>query len=493
MMAMEEVAVVGGTGFLGRHVCSALRDAGWSVRVLSRRTGCDARTIEPDQLRGCEAVVNLAGIKREAAGQTFQAVHVDLVARLIGSLRSAGVRRLIHVSVVVARPDPALPYHDTKWKGEELVRGSGLDWTILRPGVIYGVGDDLLAHLSLMLRVAPIFPILNDGGSPMMPVHAIDVAKGVVGALKHPQASGRTIDIVGPERLTLREVVRRVAEALGLPVWIWPTPAGLLKFPVGILEAMMTQPLSTRAQLAMLVEGLAGDPALAEVELGLKTAPFLPERLRPLLAAGGHLPKQEIRPVAGLGLMMLAPVLLTLAFRGPLDPWKGMTVAMGVLMAASLALKAVRERLAPTLRRVGLGLAAGALLYGLTRIGILVLQSVWPAWAAHARQLYAWKGGYSTTFLGMTLILIVGAEEIFWRGVVVRFCIQRFGVAFGILAGAVLYMVAHAATLNPLLLGAALGCGVFWGLLAAVTDDLTAPIVSHLVWDVLILFVTPVA
>jgi len=62
---MGEIAVVGGTGFLGRHVCSALQEAGWTVRPLSRRNGCDARSIDPDRLLGCEAVVNLAGIKRE--------------------------------------------------------------------------------------------------------------------------------------------------------------------------------------------------------------------------------------------------------------------------------------------------------------------------------------------------------------------------------------------------------------------------------------------
>jgi NADH dehydrogenase len=489
---MGEIAVVGGTGFLGRHVCAALRDAGRSVRVLSRRNGCDARTIHPDQLRGCEAVVNLAGIKREEKDQTFQAVHVDLVARLIDAMKAAGVRRLIHISVVVARADPALPYHDTKWKGEELVRSSGLDWTILRPGVIYGVGDDLLSHLSLMLRISPIFPIANDGRSPMMPVHAAEVATGVLGALGHPETAGKTIEIVGPERLVLRDVVRRVAKSMGLPVWIWPTPVGLLKVPVGIMERTMTQPLSTRAQLAMLVEGLAGDPTPAQAELGLKTAPFVPERLRPILASGGHLPRREIGPVAGLGLGILSLVLLSLAFRGPLDPWKGMTVAMGVLLAASLPLKAVRARLVPTARRVGTGLAAGALLYGLTKVGVLVLQAVWPPWADYARQLTAWKSGHSTTFLGVTLVLIVAAEEIFWRGVVTRFFMQRFGAAAGILLGAVFYVVAHVASLNPVLLGAALGCGIYWGLLAAITDDLTAPIVSHLLWDVTIMFILPV-
>ena len=488
---MEEIAVIGGTGFLGRHVCAALQEAGWTVRALSRRNGCDARSIDPDRLRGCEAVVNLAGIKREEGTQTFQAVHVDLVARLVEAMKSAGVRRLIHISVVVARPDPALPYHDTKWKGEERVRASGLDWTILRPGVIYGRGDDLLAHLSLMLRIAPVFPIVNDGRSPMMPVHAGDVAKAVVGALTHPETAGKTVEIVGPEHLVLRDVVGRVAEAMDLPVWIWPTPVGMMKIPVSVMEATMTQPLSTRAQLAMLVEGLTGDPAPARRLLGLETSPFTPERLRPLLAAGDHLPQREIRPLAGAGLFGLSVLLLTLAFRGPLDPWKGMTIAMSVLLAVSLPLKAVRRRLMPTVRRAGLGLAGAALLYGLTRVGVLVLQAAWPAWSDHAKQMTSWKNGYSTTFLGITLVLIVAAEEIFWRGVVARFCMQRFGVAFGILAGAILYALAHAATLNPLLLAAALGCGVFWGLLSALTDDLTAPIVSHLVWDVMVMFVTP--
>src|SRR5436190_26471 len=353
---MAEIAVVGGTGFLGRHVSAALLQAGHGVRLLSRRNGCDARRLDPDKLRGCDAVVNLAGIKREEGDQTFQAVHVELVASLIGAMESAGVRRLIHISVVVARPDPALPYHDTKWKGEELVRASGLDWTILRPGVIYGVGDDLLAHLSLMLRIAPIFPIVNAGRSPMMPVHAGDVARGVVGALHRPETAGRTIEIVGPERLELRDVVRRVAAALGLPVWIWPTPVALMKIPVRVMEATMTQPLSTGAQLAMLVEGLAGGPVPARTELGLETAPFTAERLRPLLAAGGQMPKREIAAAPALGLYALSIGLLTAAFRGPLDPWTGMTLAMGLLLALSLGFKAVRQRLARTAGRIGLGL-----------------------------------------------------------------------------------------------------------------------------------------
>jgi len=488
---MGDVAVVGGTGFLGAHVCAALRAAGRSVRPLSRRTGCDARRLDPTMLRGCDAVVNLAGIKREEGDQTFRAVHVDLVARLCNALKAVGIRRLVHISVVVARPDPALPYHDTKWAGEELVRASGLDWTILRPGVIYGVGDDLLSHLAKMLRATPVFPIVNDGRSPTMPVHAADVAAGVVAALGRPKTVGKTVDLVGPERLVLRDVVRRVAAAMGRRVWIYPTPAALMKLPVRLMEATMAHPLSTRAQLAMLVEGLAGDPAAAPRELGVEPGPFTPERLHPLLEAGGHLPKPEIGAAAGAGLTLLAPLLLTAALRGPLDPWNGVLAAMGVLGAAALGLRGVRRRLEPTPRRAGVGLAAGALLYGLTRAGVWAMRSLWPAWEGYARELASWKGGHSSAFLAATLVLIVAAEEIFWRGVVARFFVERLGVAAGLLVGASVYAASHAAAMNPLLPLAAIACGLYWGILAELTDDLTAPIVSHLAWDVMVMFVTP--
>jgi NADH dehydrogenase len=486
------VAVIGGTGFLGRHVAAALWEAGEEVRLLSRRNGCDAKRIDPDALRGCTAVVNLAGIKREQGDQTFQAVHVDLVARLLEAMKGAGIRRLVHISVVVARSDPDLAYHDTKWQGEELVRASGLDWTILRPGVIYGVGDDLLSHLALMINAAPVFPIVNDGGAPMMPVHAGDVAAGVVGALRTPAAVGNTYDVVGPERLTLRDVVGRVAEALGRPAAIVPTPVALMRLPVTLMERTMRQPLSTRAQLAMLVEGLAGDPEAARRELGLEPAPFTPERLRPLLAASGAVLRREIAAPAALGIYALAAALLAVAFRGPFGPWKGMTVAMGILLALSLAFAAVRRRLSPTAGRVGLGLATGGVLFGLTRLAVWWFPRVWPDWASHARELGTWKVGHSRPFLAATLVMIVVAEETLWRGVVTRFAMERLGRAGGILAGAALYAAAHAVTLNPLLLAAAFACGLYWGFLYAGSDDLTAPIVSHLAWDVMILFVVPV-
>lgn len=500
---MGVIAVVGGTGFLGRHVGAALEKAGHAVRALSRRTGFDALRPDPEAIRGCEAVVNLAGIKREEGAQTFQAVHVDLVARLVETMRAAGVRRFVHVSVVVARPDAKLPYHDTKWKGEEIVRASGLEWTILRPGVIYGEGDDLLTHLALMIRTSPVFPIAGNGSAPMRPVDARDVAGAVAAALRAPSA-GKTYEIVGPERLALREVVGRVAGAMGLPVRIWPTPIALMRLPVRIMETTMREPLSTRAQLAMLAEGLDGDPEPARRELGIEPAPFTPERLRPLLAKPGRRapfdlrllsaprPAREIPQAAFWALLSFAAAALSFVFLRVPDRWMGMTAAMGLALAGAVLIGPVRRRLKPTLFRVLAGLAAGGALYGITLLVVALLRRAWPGWEWAARSLYAWSGGHSALFLGSTLVLIVVAEEVLWRGVVARFLMERWGRAWGIAAGAAIYALAHGATLNPLLLAAAFGCGLFWGWLYAATDDLVAPAVSHLAWDVLLLFAFPV-
>ena len=169
----------------------------------------------------------------------------------------------------------------------------------------------------------------------------------------------------------------------------------------------------------------------------------------------------------------------------------GMTVVMTIAFACTMLLPAVRRRFRPTPFRIFTGLVAGSVLYGFTRLAISLIPSIWPGWEVSARAIYAWKAGHSTIFLVPTLILIVIAEEALWRGVVTRYMMERFGRLQGIIIGAVIFALAHWAAYNPLLLVAALGCGLFWNWLYAATDDLTIPTVSHLLWDILLLFVFP--
>jgi uncharacterized protein YbjT (DUF2867 family)/membrane protease YdiL (CAAX protease family) len=489
---MNTAVVVGGTGFLGRHVVAALQAAGWSVRSLSRRTGFNALNPDPESFRGADVVVNLAGIKRPEGDQTFESVHVELVRNLVAAMKAAEVRRLVHISVVVARPAPELPYHDTKWRGEEIVRTSGLDYIILRPGVIYGVGDDMLSHLALMIRTAPYFPIVGRGTSPMRPVDARDVAAAVVAAASAATApsSGKTYDIVGPQRMELRDVVRTVAEALNLQTRIIPTPVMFMRVAAGVMETVMAKPLSTRAQVAMLIEGLDGDPGPARQDLNLSTAPFTAARIRPLLTKATR-STTEITAVPFWTLLLIAFAGLSIAFGVSGSPWLAMTVVMTIALAGTLFLPAVRRGFRPTAFGIVAGLVAGLVLFGITQLAIFLIPSVWPGWEAYAREIYAWKAGHSVLFLATTLVLIVIAEEALWRGVVTSYTMERFGRLPGIVLGAGIFAIAHWAAFNPLLLLAAVGCGLFWNLLYAATDDLTIPTVSHLLWDFLLLFLFP--
>jgi membrane protease YdiL (CAAX protease family) len=170
----------------------------------------------------------------------------------------------------------------------------------------------------------------------------------------------------------------------------------------------------------------------------------------------------------------------------------GLTVVMGIAFVGTVLLQSVRHHLKPTPFRFLAGLIGGAALYGITLLAIRFLPGLWPGWEGSARTLYSWKEGHSPLFMTLTLILIVTAEEMLWRGVVTRYLIERCGRMPGIACGSAIYALAHWAAFNPLLIIAALGCGFFWSWLYSATDDLVAPTASHLLWDLLLLFLFPV-
>ncbi|MFP6576020.1 MAG: complex I NDUFA9 subunit family protein [Pirellulaceae bacterium] len=291
-----KILVAGASGFLGSHVLKALSRHSHEVLALSRRLpeeeccefiACDLTEddLPLEKIRECDAIVNLVGIKRAAGSQGFKKVHVDVTRRLIDAAHNCGIQRFIHISVVASRPDPRLPYHHTKWLAEEMVRESGLDFTILRPAVIYGRGDDMISHLVKMIRFFPVFPVVGRGNSILQPVDVRDVAASVVAALEKEIAIGKSYDVVGPERLALKEVVRRVAEATGLNLYVLPTPIWLQRLAVSVMNRLSKNPLSTPAQLQMLVDGLYGEQQPLQRELGIEPRTFSVKAIRELQAA----------------------------------------------------------------------------------------------------------------------------------------------------------------------------------------------------------------
>jgi NADH dehydrogenase len=491
-----KVAVLGASGFVGKRIIRRLLADGFQVVAMARRATCKSHhhltKVQIDLVRetpdfsGCAAVVNAVGIKEERGPQTFEAVHVGLVEKLIDAMRSAGVRRLIHISVVGSGSDA---YHATKRRSEEIIEKSGLDYTILRPGVIYGPGDDMLTHLTKMIRTSPVFPIVGRGTSELQPVYVEDVALAVSRALFRSVLG--TFDVVGPERLTLRTIVERVAEALHERVHIVPTPSALLM--------AVPNTLATPSQVRMLIAGMTGDVAPMREKLDVHPRPFLVELIREIVEQISYRPAVHLRigetwptrinrsPLKLSALLSLSLGLLTAAFLwDAADPWTRLVTAIAAL--GPLGLAAVwnerRELMKPDGFGLLLGVAVAAICYGpvwpLTR---------WDPVAIEAARLYEWKGDHSMGFLLATLVVAVLAEELFWRAAVTRLFAHALSQWSAVLIGSAVFAVWHLASGSWLLVGAALAMGIVWSTLFVLTRNLSAALACHLVWDLLVFLV----
>lgn len=498
-----KVAVLGASGFVGKRVIRRLLADGFEVVAISRRAPCKSHhhltKIPLDLLRddldlaGCDAVVNAIGIKEERGSQTFEAIHVGLVEKVIEAMKNAGIRRLVHISVVGTGTDA---YHRTKRRGEQAIERSGLDATILRPSVIYGPGDDMLTHLAKMIRTSPVFPIVGRGESELQPVYVEDVALAVSRALFRNVLGA--LDIVGPERLTLRAIVERVAEALREPIRILPTPVGLMRAAVRIPNR-----LATRAQLQMLVDGMTGDSGAMVSELGVHPRTFCIEIIRETVEQVSYRPRVNLRlgeswpgriahaPLKLSALLSLSLGLLTAAFllETP-DIWTRLVAAIGAL--GPLGLAAVwserRELTKPDGFGLLLGVAAAAVCYG-----PVWLLTRWEPVATEASRLYEWRGDHSFAFLLATVCIAVFAEELFWRAAVTRLLARSYPQWVAVVAASVVFALWHASSGSWLLVCAGLAMGLVWNLLFVLTRNLSAALACHLVWDVLVFLVaTPI-
>jgi uncharacterized protein YbjT (DUF2867 family) len=256
------IAITGGTGFVGRHLAGRYPEE--QVVLASRRNGVDVTDAESlaRAFEGCDVVAHFAGINREIGSQTFQRVHVDGTAAVIDAARRAGVRKLILLSFLRARPGTNSGYHQSKWEAEELVRASGLDYTILKAGMIYGRGDHLVDHLSRTVQTLPLFAAVGLHEKPIAPIAVEELVDVTVAAIdgRLPRS---TVAVRGGETLMLSDAVRRVAATIGRRVWVLRAPIAFHYVLAQLAEWTMRVPLLAKAQAMMLAEGVveAAPPA----------------------------------------------------------------------------------------------------------------------------------------------------------------------------------------------------------------------------------------
>ncbi len=312
----QTVAVTGATGFVGRYVVRALLERGYAVRALAR-TAESARALPPhagltlvqgnvldagvpaELLRGATACIHLIGIIREAGGgQTFQRVHVEATQAMVDACREAGVGRFLHMSALGAGPEGPSKYQKTKWEGEQVVRRSGLAWTIFRPSIIHGAEGEFIQMVKRMCsgqeppyyfipyfsRPGPADTRVPLGSSAwesakVQPVAVEDVAAAFVAALERPVTIGEIYNLVGPDVMDWPELLTHLRDAIPscntrLAPWHIPGTHGAMIARAAKVFGLGGLLPFDEGQALMATQDSVSETVKARAHLGVSPRPF---------------------------------------------------------------------------------------------------------------------------------------------------------------------------------------------------------------------------
>lgn len=234
-MRISKICLLGGTGFVGRHLIRQLTQSDYQLRVLTRRRERnrgllvlpnlvlieadihDVRVLS-DQFTGCDAVINLVGILNEKGsnGSGFRRMHVELPQKIIEACLTAGVTRLVHMSALNADANQGgSHYLRSKGEGENLVHGTqGLQVTSFRPSVIFGPGDSFFNRFAALLKFSPLVFPLACPNARFAPVYVEDVVKAFDRCVNEANTHGQRYDLCGPEIYTLQQLVEYTARII---------------------------------------------------------------------------------------------------------------------------------------------------------------------------------------------------------------------------------------------------------------------------------------
>jgi NADH dehydrogenase len=265
-MKTKRVCILGGSGFVGRHLCAELARRHFRIRVLTRRTArCrhllvfpTIELVETDvhyasrlnvHFRDCDAVVNLVGILNEGSGgnQRFDEAHALLPAKVSEACQFNGIKRILHMSALGVDPQGPSNYLRTKAAGEEAAHAAELEGTAVtsfRPSVIFGPDDDFFNRFASLLALSPLVFPLACPNSRLAPVYVEDVCRAFVDSLGEKATFGKRLELCGPRSYTLKELVEYTAGVLGLRRKVIGLNDGLSRLQARVLEVLPGKPFS---------------------------------------------------------------------------------------------------------------------------------------------------------------------------------------------------------------------------------------------------------
>jgi NADH dehydrogenase len=278
------VTIIGGSGFIGRHIVRALAQRGYRLRAASRRPDLalhlqplgtpgqimpvQANVRYPASLTaacaGASVVIYLPAVLAESGPQTFEALHVFGAEAAAKAARAAGAGMFIHMSAIGADAESASTYARTKAEGEARVKAAFPGAIIIRPSVVFGPEDNLFNRFAALARIAPALPLIGGGMTRFAPVYVGDVAEAVARLVDQGIASGRVYELGGPEEMTLKEIIAYTLKVTGRHRLLVNLPwraASLL----GSVAGLLPKPAITADQVELLKkDNLVSDQAKRE-------------------------------------------------------------------------------------------------------------------------------------------------------------------------------------------------------------------------------------
>ncbi|HEY1952260.1 MAG TPA: NAD-dependent epimerase/dehydratase family protein [Gemmatimonadaceae bacterium] len=266
-----KVLVTGGSGVVGEGVVSALIKRGDSVRLLARSAdeavkqwpagveSWPASISEQTELKGCaegcELVVHIAGIMEESPPRlTYETVNVEGTRNIVREAERCRVGRLVYVSSLGAEAGMSA-YHRSKRRAEEIVRGFAGGWIILRPGNVYGPGDDVISLLLTLVRTFPVVPVIGSGDDKFQPIWAEDLVAAISESVRRTDLHGRVLELAGEEKTSLNEILDKLSEITGRSPARVPIPPFLATAGMTVAGLVGARLPLNESQLTMLSEG----------------------------------------------------------------------------------------------------------------------------------------------------------------------------------------------------------------------------------------------
>ncbi len=296
------ILITGSTGFVGRHLVKRLVAEGEKPRCLARSQQKAIQTLPTDKIavaigdttrpdtlepamQGVETVVHSAFITadiKEGRGVSYQGVNVDGARNVVEAAQRAGVKKIVLVSGLGTRPDKPGSYMQGRYLAEQIVKNSGLSWSVIQPSVQFGEQAAFFKGLADLIRSAPVVPIIGTSQRHFQPIWVEDVAQCLMMQIREERRNGKTYVVGGPEQFTYREILEMLASALGKKRLNVPMPMPLAYLGAAAMQTVLPRPPVTTAALALFSFEQTTDLNAVERDFG-----FQPLSWRAYLAEHG--------------------------------------------------------------------------------------------------------------------------------------------------------------------------------------------------------------